>query len=99
MQRCILHADCNCFYASVEMLHRPETRQVPMAVGGSEERRHGIILAKNDLAKQYGVTTAEPLWEARRKCPELVIVPPNFPLYHEFSRRVKQIFSYYLQFQ
>lgn len=95
MQRCILHADCNCFYASVEMLHRPETRQVPMAVGGSEEKRHGIILAKNDLAKQYGVTTAEPLWEARRKCPELVIVPPNFPLYHEFSRRVKQIFSYY----
>lgn len=95
MKRCILHADCNCFYASVEMLHRPETRTAPMAVGGSEERRHGIILAKNDLAKRYGVTTAEPLWSAKQKCPELVIVPPNFPLYLEFSRRVKEIFADY----
>lgn len=95
MERCILHADCNCFYASVEMLHRPETRHVPMAVGGSVERRHGIILAKNDLAKKCGVTTAEPLWTAKQKCPDLVIVPPNFPLYLTFSHRVKEIFSDY----
>ncbi|MDO5548505.1 MAG: DNA polymerase IV [Eubacteriales bacterium] len=95
MERCILHVDCNCFYASVEMLHRPETREVPMAVGGSEERRHGIILAKNDLAKKCGISTAEPLWSARQKCPELLIIPPNFPLYLDFSRRVKKIFSDY----
>jgi DNA polymerase-4 len=77
------------------MLHRPDTRNVPMAVGGSEEKRHGIILAKNDLAKKYGVITAEPIWSAKQKCPELRIVPPNFPLYLDFSHRVKKIFSYY----
>ena len=95
MDRCILHVDCNCFYASVEMLYHPETRTCPMAVGGSEQSRHGIILAKNDLAKRCGVSTGEALRLARQKCPDLLVLPPNFPRYLEFSHRVKQILACY----
>lgn len=57
-----------------------------MAVGGSEENRHGIVLAKNELAKQFGIKTAETLWQARQKCPELVVVPPHYERYYEVSR-------------
>ncbi len=95
MTRCILHADCNCFYASVEMLYHPETRTHPMAVGGNPESRHGVILAKNDLAKQCGITTGEAIWTAKQKCPDLLVLPPNFSRYLDFSHRVKQIFSDY----
>ena len=95
MARCILHADCNCFYASVEMLHHPETRNQPMAVAGDPESRRGIILAKNDLAKRCGVSTGEAVWVAKQKCPDLVLLPPHFPQYTEFSHRVKQIFADY----
>ena len=73
----ILHVDMNNFYASVETLYAPEYRNVPMAVAGDKESRHGIILAKNMLAKRYGVKTAEPIWQARRKCPELRLLPPH----------------------
>ena len=85
--RTILHSDCNSFYASVECLYRPELRGKPVAVGGDPEQRHGIILAKNQLARDRGVETGEVLWQARQKCPELVIVPPDFPLYLRFSPR------------
>ena len=78
MDRTILHIDMNNFYASVEIHDNPSLAGLPVAVGGSEEARHGIILAKNYAAKAFGVTTAEPIWEARRKCPNLVIVPPHF---------------------
>ena len=64
MDRVILHIDMNNFYASVETLYDPSLKDIPMAVGGDKERRHGIVLAKNMLAKAKGVKTAEALWEA-----------------------------------
>lgn len=69
MERVILHSDLNNFYASVECLHHPELRGKPIAVAGDPEKRHGIILAKNDLAKQFGITTGNPLWMARENVP------------------------------
>ncbi len=95
MDRVILHCDLNSFYASVECLHHPEYRNIPMAVGGDVEKRHGIILAKNPLAKKAGVTTGEALWQALQKCPNLVLVKPNFSQYLRFSRMVKAIYSEY----
>lgn len=95
MDRTILHIDMNACYASIECLHRPGIRHLPVAVGGDVEARHGIILAKNQLAKQYGVKTGEALWQARDKCPGLVIVPPNYPLYLRFSRLAREIYSDY----
>ena len=94
-KRFILHCDLNGFFASVECVLKPELKNVPMAVGGDEERRHGIILAKNELAKKYGVKTAETLASARRKCPKLVIVPPHHGLYHEYSKLVNSIYLRY----
>lgn len=93
--RTILHSDCNSFYASVECLYNPELRGKPVAVGGSAENRHGIILTKNQLAKQFGVQTGEPIWRARQKCPELVTVPPHFSLYTRFSNMAKEIYAEY----
>lgn len=98
MDRTILHIDCNKFYASVECLYRPEIRDKPVAVGGSEESRHGIILTKNEIASKYGLTVGEPLWKARQKCPDLIIVPPNYPLYLRFSRLARKIYEDYSEF-
>lgn len=95
LERMILHSDCNSFYASVECLHRPEIREKPVAVGGNVEERHGIILAKNEQAKKYGIKTGEALWQARQKCPDLVIVPPRFELYKRFSKLCHQIYLDY----
>lgn len=95
MERTILHCDCNGFFASVEMAFHPELKHVPMAVGGSEEDRHGIILAKNELAKKYNIQTAETIVEAKRKCPDLVIVPPRHEEYSKFSKRVNEIYRQY----
>jgi DNA polymerase-4 len=95
MDRVILHCDLNSFYASVECLHHPEYRNIPMAVGGDVEKRHGIILAKNQLAKIAGVTTGEALWQALQKCPNLILVKPNFTQYLRFSRMVRQIYAEY----
>ena len=98
MERTVLHVDCNKFYASVECLHRPEIRNRPVAVGGSAEDRHGIILTKNEIASKYGIKTAEPIWQAKQKCPELVVVPPNFPLYVRFSNMARKIYKEYSEF-
>lgn len=98
MERTILHVDCNKFYASVECLHRPEIRHLPVAVGGSEASRHGIILTKNEIASKYGLVVGEPLWKARQKCPDLVIVPPNFPLYVRFSKMARKIYEDYTDY-
>lgn len=92
MERTILHCDLNAFYASVECLFRPELKQVPMAVGGDAQSRRGIILAKNELAKRCGVVTAENIWQARQKCPELVVVPPQHHQYWKYSQLVNQIY-------
>lgn len=93
--RVILHCDCNGFFASVECLFRPELRDVPMAVTGDPENRHGIILAKNELAKRYGVRTAETIREAKQKCPELVCVLPHHDEYHRISKEVNRIYLDY----
>jgi len=93
--RVILHADMNCFYAAVECLHRPELRGKPVVVGGHEELRHGIVLAKNLMAKRCGVKTAMSLVEARRICPQLVTIPPDYNLYMRFSRMARSIYYDY----
>lgn len=98
VERTILHIDCNKFYASVECLYRPEIRNKPVAVGGTTESRHGIILTKNEIASKYGLTVGEPLWKARQKCPDLVIVPPNFPLYMRFSKMARSIYEDYSEY-
>jgi len=95
MEKTILHIDCNKFYASVECLYNPEIRDKPVAVGGSTESRHGILLTKNEIASRYGLVTGEPLWKARQKCPNLIVVPPNFPLYMRFSKMARNIYKDY----
>ena len=93
--RSILHCDLNSFFASVELLSHPELREQPVAVCGDPESRKGIILAKNEPAKRFGVQTAETIWQARQKCPDLVLLPPHRQLYREFSRLINDIYGQY----
>ncbi len=95
MSRVILHCDLNSFFASVELLSHPEFRNVPTAVCGDPASRHGIILAKNEPAKKFGIQTAETIWQARKKCPNLVLLPPHHALYREYSRKVNAIYDEY----
>lgn len=95
MKRTILHCDLNCFFASVEMLYHPEYRDVPMAVAGDPEKRHGIILAKNVPAKKYGVKTAETINDAKKKCPQLIIVKPDYSSYEYYSKLVRNLYYEY----
>ena len=95
MDRIILHCDLNCFYASVELLSHPDLRDIPTAVCGDPQSRHGIILAKNEPAKKFGVQTAETIWQAKKKCPDLVLLPPHHDLYREYSRKVNAIYDEY----
>ena len=95
MDRVILHSDINACYANIELLFAPELRGRPMAVGGDAERRHGIILSKTEEAKRAGVRTGMALWEARRACPELVVLPPRFDRYIHFTREVQKIYADY----
>lgn len=95
MERVLLHCDCDTFFASVECLYHPEIRDKPVAVGGDEESRHGIVLTKNAIAKQYGIKTGESLMEARKKCPGLITVKANMPLYLRFSRSFREILCQY----
>ena len=76
--RCILHCDMDNFYASVELLNFPQYKNMPVAVCGDPESRHGIILAKNQIAKKFGINTAETIYSAKNKCKELICLPPNF---------------------
>ncbi len=94
-EKVILHSDMNSFYASVELLDYPEFKGKPLAVGGSEDNRHGIILAKTPEAKVMGVKTGEALWEARRKCPNLLILPPHYEKYLEYSKKAHRIYYEY----
>lgn len=93
--RVILHCDCNNYFASVESIYRPELRDVPMAVCGDPASRHGIILAKNERAKRYGVQTAETIYQALRKCPDLTLIRPTRHLYGEYCRRINAIYAQY----
>ena len=93
--RVILHCDMNGFFASVKLLDYPELRDKAMAVCGDPESRHGIILAKNEIAKRYGIVTAETLWQARKKCPELQTIPPHHKKYQHYSRLINEIYLQY----
>ncbi len=93
--RVIFHCDLNCFFASVELLDKPALREVPVAVCGDPASRHGIILAKNEPAKRRGVQTAETVWQARQKCPSLILLPPHHGLYAQYSRRINTIYGQY----
>ncbi len=94
-ERVILHADMNNFYASVECMLNPKLKGHPVAVGGDVEARHGIILAKNYEAKKYGIQTGEALWQAKQKCKDLIIVPPNYEEYTKYSRLARSIYEEY----
>ena len=91
----IFHADCNNFFASCECLERPELKDVPMAVAGDPENRVGVVVAKNEIAKRYGVKTTDTVFQARKKCPDIVFVPPRHHFYSEISRRVNEIYLSY----
>lgn len=93
--RVVLHSDCNCFYASVELLHHPELRGKPVAVGGDPESRHGIILTADYTAKKYGVKTGMALWQAKQLCPDITFLPPRMDLYLRFSRMTQEIYADY----
>ena len=95
MDRVILHSDCNGFFASCETLLNPKLKDVPMAVCGNPENRHGIILAKNEFAKKYDIKTAETIYQAKRKCPQLVLVPPHHDFYEEISKKCNDIYKDY----
>ncbi len=95
MDRVILHCDLNNFFASVETLSKPWLASVPSAVAGNPENRTGIILAKNELAKAYGVKTAETIWQAKQKCPMLTIVPPHHDEYTRYSKLVNELYNEY----
>ena len=93
--RTILHSDMNSFYSSVEMMLNPQLKGKPVAVCGSTEERHGIVLAKSDLAKKAGVKTGMVAWEARQKCPGLIMVPPQYDQYLKYSKLAHEIYYRY----
>ncbi len=102
MERIIFHIDVNSAFLSWEAAYRirelgetEDLRKIPCVVGGSEESRHGIVLAKSEAAKKYGVVTGEPLVDARRKCPGLRTVPSNFPIYVKYSKAMMKILENY----
>lgn len=95
MSRVILHCDLNSFFASVELLSHPELKELPVAVCGDPASRKGIILAKNEAAKGYGIRTAETIWQARQKCPDLVLLPPHHDRYREYSHLINTIYGQY----
>lgn len=95
MDRKILHVDINNCYASIECLYHPEFNGKPVAVAGETEERHGIILAKNQIAKDYGVKTGEVIWQAKQKCPELITVKPNYDIYLSYSKAAHLIYERY----
>lgn len=91
----ILHSDLNCFYASVEMMLDPRLRGKAVAVCGSTEDRHGIVLAKSELAKRAGVKTGMVNWEAKQRCPDLILVPPQYEQYLKYSKLAHEIYYRY----
>ncbi|OQB25831.1 MAG: DNA polymerase IV [Firmicutes bacterium ADurb.Bin182] len=95
MERSILHSDLNSFYASVEMMLDPSLKGKAVAVCGSTEDRHGIVLAKSELAKRAGVKTGMVNWEAKQKCPKLIMLPPQYEQYWKFSKLTREIYLRY----
>ncbi len=95
MERIIIHSDLNNFYASVERLLDPSLAGKPVAVCGDREARHGVVLAKSEEAKKFGVRTGDTVWQAQRKCRDIVIVPPHFEEYIEYSKKVRAVYARY----
>ena len=95
MDRVILHSDINACYANVERLYDPSLCGRPMAVCGDVEARHGIVLSKDELAKQAGVKTGMTVWQARQLCPELRVVTPHFDRYEQYARIIREIYCQY----
>lgn len=95
MDRTILHIDVNNFFASIEIMLNPNLKGLPVAVCGSEDDRHGIVLAKSYEAKKFGVKTAETIWQAKKKCPNLIIVPPQYEEYKKYSKLIQNIYYSY----
>ena len=95
MERAILHSDLNSFYASVEMMLDPSLRGKAVAVCGSTEDRHGIVLAKSDKAKKAGIKTGKVNWEARQLCKDLIVVPPQYDQYLKYSKLTQAIYQRY----
>ena len=95
MDKTILHCDLNNFYASVECMKNPQLKEKCVAVSGNPEERHGIILAKNENAKRYGIKTGDVIWQALQKCPQLILLPPHFHEYLYLSKLVKDIYKQY----
>lgn len=94
----ILHSDVNNFFASVECATRPELKDKPVAVTGNPDKRNGIILAKNEIAKKFGVKTGEAIWEAKLKCQDLVCLPPHYDVYEKISKKLHEIYLDYTDF-
>ncbi|WP_027409432.1 DNA polymerase IV [Anoxybacteroides tepidamans] len=93
-RRVILHVDCNSFFASCEIARNPALKGQAVVVAGDPKERRGIVLAANYIAKQrFGIYTTMPLWEAKKKCPQLVVLQPNFDLYRKTSKEVFQFLS------
>lgn len=97
-ERTILHSDVNNFFASVECATRPDLKAQPVAVTGNPKKRTGIILAKNEIAKKYGVKTGQTIWEAKLSCPDLVTLPPHYDLYEEISEKLHELYLEYTDF-
>ena len=95
MARNILHCDMNNFYASVECMLNPALKEYPVAVCGSVEERHGIVLAKNYKAKAFDVKTGDTVWQAQQKCRDLVIVPPHYEEYIKYSKLARSVYERY----
>ena len=95
MDKVILHCDLNSFFASVEVKHNPNLKGKAVAVCGSKEDRHGIVLAKTQEAKRFGVTTGEAIWQAKLKCRDLIIIPPHYELYTHYSAAAREIYYRY----
>lgn len=94
-EKTILHVDVNNFFASVECSTHPELKDKPVAVTGNPEKRTGIILAKNDIAKKFGVKTGEAIWEAKQKCADLVTLAPHYELYQKISAELQELYQNY----
>lgn len=96
MERAILHCDMNNFYASVECMLNPSIKDKPVAVCGSEKDRHGIVLAKNYYAKDFGVKTGDAIWQAKNKCPDLIVIDtPHFDEYSKYSKLARNLYREY----
>lgn len=95
IERTILHSDVNNFFASVECASHPELKGLPVAVAGDPEKRTGIILAKNEIAKSKGIKTGQTIFEAKRLCPELVCLAPHYSQYESISKQLHEIYLQY----